>query len=179
MFLAKFRRAAGTLCTGWQEFFGRMLIPGVCAFFLKPFNNVAQRGIVLESRFAALAEKHDDRYAPKTLARDAPVGALFDHFVNTFFTPPGNPLDVLNLGQRFSSQRILAVSRNGVHADEPLHGCTENYRIVAAPAMRIAVLVSMVAKQSAAIGKQLYDNRVCCKDVLAFVFWQTLGVNAF
>src|ERR1700722_3617146 len=159
MFLAEFRRAAGTLCTGWQEFFGRMLVPGVCAFLLKPFNNVAQRGVVLESRTAALAEKHDDRYAPKTLARDAPIGALFNHFVDAFFAPAGNPLDVLNLGEGFRAQRILAVGRNGIHADKPLHGCPKNYRIVAAPAVRVAVLVRMMAKQGSAIGEQLYDDR--------------------
>ncbi len=45
--------------------------------------------------------------------------------------------------------------------------------------MRVAVLVRVVAKQCAAIGKQLYDNRVCCEDVLAFVFRQPFGVNAF
>ena len=74
---------------------------------------------------------------------------------------------------------FLTGKRNRIHGDEPLLGSPENHRVVAAPAMRVAMLVRVVAKQCAAIGKQFYDNRVCCEDVLAFVFRQPFRVNAF
>src|SRR5882724_13424059 len=164
-----------------------MLIPGVSAFFLEPFDDIAERCEIFELRTASVAEKHDDRHAPEALARDAPVRAFLNHFVDALFAPARNPLDVGNLGERFRAQRFLAVDRmtsrtgkrNRIHADEPLLGSPENHRIVATPAMRVAVLVRVLAKQCAAIGKQLYDNGVRCEDVLALVFRQAFRVNAF
>src|SRR5579859_271314 len=97
-----------------------MLVPRVGAFFFEPFDDVAERRVVLEPLAAAIAEKHDDGHAPEALAGNTPVGTLFDHFVDTFFAPTGNPFHVLNFTESFVAQRLLAVGRNGVHSNEPL-----------------------------------------------------------
>src|SRR6266403_1493555 len=155
-----------------------MLIPRVGAFLLEPFDDVAERGVIFKALSAAIAEKHDDRHAPETLARDAPIGALLNHFVNALFAPAGNPFHVGDFGERFGTQRFFAVGWNCIHANKPLHCRAKDHWVMAAPAMRVAVLVSVVTKQRPAIGEQLYDDRIGGEDVLAFVFGQPFGVNA-
>src|ERR1700730_15692187 len=66
----------------------------------------------------------------------------------------------------------------GVDLDKPLLGGTENHGIVAAPTMRIAVLVLVIGKERAAIGEQPYDNWNRAEDILTFIFWQALEVTA-
>src|SRR5262249_25374575 len=65
-----------------------------------------------------------------------------------------------------------------IHFDEPLFRGAEDDWIVAAPAMRVGVLVGVMRKERAVIREQLHDDGVRLEDVLAFVFGQTFGVNA-
>src|SRR5215471_7829931 len=48
---------------------------------------------------------------------------------------------------------------------------------MAAPAVRIAVLVIVVPEQSAAFTEQFHNDRIRGENVFAFVFRQTLGVD--
>src|SRR6202162_3454981 len=64
-----------------------------------------------------------------------------------------------------------------VHLDEPLLGGAKDDRIVAAPAVRITVLVRMMAQQRAAIGEKFYDNGIRRENVFAFVFGQAFRVH--
>ena len=127
---------------------------------------------------AALAEEHDDGHTPKALARDAPVRAFFDHFVDAVFAPAWNPFDVLNLSECFRTQRLFAVGRDRLHANEPLLCGAKDHRIVAAPAVRIAVLVGMMAEQRVAIGEKFHDDWIRGEDVFAPIFGQALRVDA-
>src|SRR5439155_18313328 len=54
----------------------------------------------------------------------------------------------------------------------------ENYRIVAAPTVRVAMSVFVVAKKSAAISEQFHDDGIRGENVFAFVFWQAFEVDA-
>ena len=89
-----------------SKFFRRVLVPGVGAFFLEPFDDVAQRREILELLAAGVAVKNDDRHAPEALARDAPVRALLDHFVNAVFAPGGNPFHVREFRRALPGARI-------------------------------------------------------------------------
>ncbi len=85
----------------------------------------------------------------------------------------------MNFFQRFLPQRFLSALRGLIHLDEPLLRRTENHRIVAAPAMRIAVLIVVIGKQRAAILKQLHDDGIRSENVLAFVLGQAFEKDAF
>src|SRR5579863_2412175 len=155
-----------------------MLVPGIGALFFEPFDDVAERGVVFEPLAAAIAKKHDDRHAPEALAGNTPVGALFDHFVNALFAPAGNPFHVLNFTESLDAQRLLAVDRNSVHSNEPLFRGTKDHGVVAAPAVRVAVFIGMMAKERAAVREQLYDNRIRGENVFALVLGQAFKVDA-
>ena len=76
--------------------------------------------------------------------------------------PLGDPLHAgLNLVERALAQRRL------VHGDEPLRGGTEDDRLLAAPAMRVAVADVLVQQQHAAFAQPLDDMRVGLVDLHA------------
>ena len=92
---------------------------------------------------AGVAIENDQRHAPEALARNAPVGALGDHFVHAVFAPLPESISRCRF-PRARAHAAVALSAPElslirVHVDEPLLGGAENHRIVAAPAMRIAV----------------------------------------
>ena len=66
-----------------------------------------------------------------------------------------------------------------IEADEPLLGGAEDHRIVAAPAVRIAVRQFALADQHAALLQQFDDDRIRLEDGLAFVFGQAFDEAAF
>src|SRR6266481_7079052 len=179
VFLAPFCGAAGAGCAGGEQFFRGVLIPGVGAFLFEPFHDVAQSGEILEARPACVAIENDDGNAPETLAGDAPVRALLNHFVHAVFAPSGNPFDAVDFFERFLAQGFLFSMRGLVHFDEPLLSGAKNYGIVAAPTVRVAVLVLVVAEERAAIVEQLYNNGIRGENVLAFVFGQAFEIDAF
>ena len=138
-----------------KKFFGGVFVPSVGTFFFEPLQDIAQRGEIVKLFAAAFAEEHDDRNAPEALARDAPVGTLLDHFVDAIFAPGGNPFDVVNFFERFGAKGFGGAVGGLVHFDKPLLGGTKNDGIVAAPAMRIGVLIGVMAEKRAAIGEEL------------------------
>src|SRR6266403_3488679 len=157
IFLAPLGFAAGALSSGGQEFLGSVLVPGVRAFLFKPTHHVAQRLVIFEARPAGLTIKNDDWHAPEALPRNSPVRALSNHAVHAIFAPGRNPLHVADFVERFLAQSCGASVCRRVHLDEPLLGRTKNYGIVAAPTMRITVLIVVMSEQRATIGQQL-DN---------------------
>ena len=163
---------------GGKQFFRGMLVPGVGAFFFEPFHDVAQRREIFQPLAARVAIKNDDRHAPETLPRDAPVRPLLDHFVNAFFAPRGHPFHRWDFVKRSWRNVSARAVRGLIHLDEPLLGGAENHRIVAAPAVRIAVLVSVLAEQRAAIAQQFHDDGIRLEDVFAFVFRQAFEIDA-
>src|SRR6202023_1174956 len=62
---------------------------------------------------------------------------------------------------------------------EPLLGGTENHRIVAAPAVRIAVSEFSLADEHAALLQQFDDRPIGLEYRFAFVLRQTFGESAF
>src|SRR5882724_511519 len=179
VFLTPFRRAAGALRSGRQQFFRCVLIPGVGPFFFEPLHDIAKRAKVFEALAATLAVENDDRDAPEALARDVPVWALLDHFVHAVFAPRGEPFHLMNFFEGFLAERFLFSMRGLVHFDEPLLGGAKDHRIVAAPAMRITVLVFVMPKERAAIGEEFHNDRIRGENIFAFVFGQAFEVDAF
>ena len=78
-----------------------MFVPGIGAFFIEPRDDVAERFEVFETLAAAIAIKNDDGRAPEALARNAPVGAMLDHFVHAIFAPRRNPFHAVDLFESF------------------------------------------------------------------------------
>src|SRR5207249_11005005 len=87
IFLAPFCGATGTLCPRGEQFFRRVLVPGVGAFLFKPFDDIAQSFEIFEARATTFTIKNDDRHAPEALAGDAPIRALLNHFAHAGFAP--------------------------------------------------------------------------------------------
>jgi hypothetical protein len=156
-----------------------MLIPGVSAFFFEPLHDIAQSRIIFEALAAALAIKNDDGHAPKTLAGNAPVGTMLDHFVHAVFAPGGKPFHVMNFFESFLAKRFLMAVGSLVHLDEPLLGSAEDHGVVAAPAVGIRVLGFVVTEERATIAEQFHDDGIRGENVLAFVFGQAFEIDAF
>src|SRR5580704_1938005 len=83
---------------------------------------------------AALAIEHDDGHAPRALTGYAPVRPGRDHVGDALLAPGRRPLYLLDGLERALAQIVA------IHADEPLFRRAKDGRIVAAPAMRIAVI---------------------------------------
>ena len=96
-----------------------------------------------------------DRHTPVALAGNTPVRALLDHGTNTIGRMRGIPLHmVLDLIGSNLAQTGL------VHRYKPLVGGTEKNRMLAAPAVRIAVRDLLLHHKRAALAKELDDVRV-------------------
>src|SRR5262245_49713436 len=94
---------------------------------------------------ASFAIEDEDRDTPDALAGDAPVRACGDHVRDAFLTPGGFPLDAFDGFEGAATQIIV------LHRNEPLLGGTENSRVVAAPAVRIAVVDFLRGEQRASV----------------------------
>ena len=95
-----------------------------------------------------------DRHAPRPLARDAPVGAVREHVVDALLAPRGDPLHAAHRVERLLAQAAV------FHRDEPLRRGQEDHRVVAAPAVRVLVLVRLVLPQRPRSRERLDDLRV-------------------
>src|SRR6267154_1285718 len=155
-----------------------MFVPRVGAFFFEPLDDVAQCFEVFETLAATFAIKNDDGRAPEALARNAPIGAMLDHFVHAIFAPGRNPFHTVDLFESFFPKSFRFPFSGCIHFDEPLCGSAKDDGIVATPAMRIAVLVGMMAEKRAVVGEKFDDDGVGREDVLAFVFGKAFGVDA-
>ena len=122
---------------------------------MEELDNGVERGVVHDLLAAVGAGVAGDRHAPVALAADAPVGTLLDHGANAVGGMRRIPLDVLaDLLASLLAQTGL------VHRDKPLVGGTEEHRMLAAPAVRIAVRDLLLEDQGAALAQELDDVRV-------------------
>ncbi len=130
-----------TTGAGREQFGGVLLKPDITTRFVKLISNMMHDSPIVEG-FSALFTIHDrDRHSPAALTTHTPVGAGFNHVVDTV-TPPGrNPLDPLDLCQRLLPQIVV------FHADKPLLGSTKNHRFFTAPAVRIAMTEVALVQQ--------------------------------
>src|ERR1700735_1421104 len=147
--------------------------PGVGAFTFEKRQNVAQGLVIGEDFSATFAIKYDQRDAPESLAGNAPVGPIRDHVVNALLAPGGNPFHFGDFGESFFAQVVV------IEFDEPLFGGAENHRIMAAPAVRIAVGNFSLADQHVFFSQQLVNQRVGFEYGFAFVLGQTFDEAAF
>src|SRR5580698_1654742 len=81
--------------------------------------------------------------AAKSPARDAPVRARLGHVADAIARPRGRPNDGIDFRHHLFAQALM------IDVDEPLLGGEKNHRIVASPAMRIAVRVHLAMQQRA------------------------------
>ena len=155
-----------------HELLQRPLVPGVGAVLVEDGRGAFddRRG---EHRFATAGTvERRDWHTPGALAGDAPVRAARDHVVDAVAAPGRNPLDLLvdrvKGGLAQSARRAFARRdhRLAVHPHEPLRGGEENHRIVAAPAVRVGVLVRLVVPEAAAFRQRLHDRGIRFEDLL-------------
>ena len=153
-----------------------MEVPGVGALFFEAIDDALVDGFVVEGFAALIAEEDGNGNAPDALAGDAPVGASGDHVGDALFAPGGIPDDLLDFvegalaeggdgavfGGRFRKH-------GGVHADEPLLGGADDDGVVAAPAVRVGVLVAGGAEECAFFFEEFDDGRVGFEDGEVFV----------
>src|SRR5215831_14243745 len=90
--------------------------------------------------FASSAIKSGDGYAPQSLPGNAPVTPFGQHAAHAFAPPCGHPGRDPGLIKGCLPERFRSASF-GIHRDEPLRRCSKDHRILAAPAMRIAVSI--------------------------------------
>src|ERR1700684_2128986 len=155
-----------------------MRVPGVRSFPFKKWNHMPQRLKIFQDLSAAVAVENHQRYSPKTLPRNAPVGPVLDHVVDAPFSPSRNPLHFLYFFQRRAAQprcvrrpyRRAAV----VELDEPLFRSAENNGLVAAPAMRIAVREFLLCHQHLTVFQQRNNCWIRFENSLAFIRRQPL-----
>ena len=138
-----------------QVALGSVSEPGVGALLVEELDDGVERSVVHDLLAAVGAGVAGDRHAPVALAADAPVGTLLDHGTDAVGRVGRIPLDVLT--------DLLAglLAQTGlVHRDKPLIGSTEEHRVLAAPAVRIAVRDLLLEDQCAALAQELDDVRV-------------------
>ena len=89
------------------------------------------------ARFAV--QKEGNRHAPVALTRDAPVGPLLNHALETRLAPCGDKLGIFHALLRRVAQRGLAPRGLVIHAHKPLCRRAIDKRCFVAPAVHIAV----------------------------------------
>ena len=129
--------------------------PGVGALLVEELDDGVERSVVHDLLAAVGAGVARDRHAPVALTADAPVGTLLDHGTDAVGRVGRIPLDVL--ADLFAS---LLAQTGLVHRDKPLVGSTEEHRVLAAPAVRIAVRDLLLEDQGAALAQELDDVRI-------------------
>src|SRR5262249_22583115 len=108
-------------------------------------------------------------YAPRPLTRDAPVGTVGDHVVDTVASPFWHPFDLsIDRSKRRLSKRGVAertatpvwARTRAIKRDEPLGRGQEDDRVMAAPAVRVRVLERLAVPEALAFAQCLLDARV-------------------
>src|SRR5579862_4265407 len=125
--------------------------PGVRALALEDVGDVVTECLARDRLAALFTVDGDHRHAPVALARDAPVGPGRDHVADPLPSPGGDPAHALDLGERALAE-VAAL-----HADEPLLGRAEDDRVLAPPAVRVAVRHRLRGEQRAT-GAQVIDD---------------------
>ena len=153
-------------------------MPGLQAFLLKQLNDApVERGIA-KRHLTAFAEENSNGHTPDALARDAPVGARGDHICDALLAPGGIPLDAVfdfvegALAKR--RRRAVGILHRCVDGDEPLLRGAEDHRVVAAPAVGVAVVNVGPAEERAARGDQVDDRLIGLENSLAVVLREAI-----
>ncbi len=133
-----------------------------------PSSNVRAR-IAFARLRASVASSSDSLHAVQTTAgigvphtrwrEHAPFGMVADHLRHARLAPRRQPRDAVHGLLRALAQPVA------VHADEPLRGRAEDHRVLAAPAVRIAVLVRLVRHERAR-GAQVLDDALVGREDL-------------
>src|ERR1700752_3457613 len=112
-----------------------------------------QRLHVVKQLAAVVAVEDRNGHAPESLPRDAPVGPLGNHRAHALHAPGWRPLHFGNLLERGVPQRRRLgrwnIRASRIELYEPLLGGAEDDRVVAAPAVRIAMLQLALGKECA------------------------------
>ena len=120
---------------------------------------------VKQRLLASLTVEDCNGHTPEPLPRDAPVGPCRNHVGDAVFTPFGQPTHLVDFIQRLLPQPVV------VDRDEPLTAGTENYGVVAAPAVGIRMVEPPRRPEQGTTGLQELDNRfVGLEDHLAGIF---------
>ena len=137
-----------------EELRDRAFVPRVGAVDVEHRRGLVDQGLG-QHRLAARGAVHcGDGHAPAALARDAPVGPVGDHALDAGAAPRRDPPRVVDGLQRARAQVV------GLHGDEPLRRGQEDHRVVAAPAVRVRVVVVLAVPQAAALRERRLDLRV-------------------
>ena len=139
------------------QFGGGFLEPHVGAVLLDECGDGADDARV-EERIAGRVVERRDRYAPRALARDAPVGAGFHRAFDAVLAPVGNPEDAVDLGEGGLAKSFPLTLV--VDLDEPLIHRAEDHGRLAAPAVRVAVVVILLMQQGGAHAEFVEDGVV-------------------
>ena len=162
--------AAGASRIRADEFRGIRRIPNVGGVQADQRHHAIENLAVRQRLLTRLAIEHDDGHAPGALPRDAPVRPRRDHVADALLAPRRIPLHLLD-----GLQRLLAEGRivnDAIHADKPLFGRAEDGRMVAAPAVRIAVLDLALGDERARVLQNFDDDAVALPYRLAEQFFR-------
>ena len=149
--------AAGLALHAARQVLGRLVRePRVGALRVEQVDHRVERLLGGHGAAALGALEHGDGHAPRALARDAPVGAVGHHAIRCGSSPTRESIPPRSRWRRsaFSRRRVL------VHGHEPLVGGAEDDRLVAAPAVRVAVQDLLLGHERAALAQPLDDGRV-------------------
>ena len=136
-----------------DEFVGLLLEPDVRAELRRRASRcLAMRLVGADGLAAVLAVEHGDRQTPAALTGDAPVVALADHGLHAVNAPRGQPAHIVAGGAGLVLERFDRA--------EPLRGGAEDDRLLAAPAVRIAVDDFLGGEQNARFLHVLEDDGV-------------------
>ena len=130
------------------------LEPDIGAVFLDEIGSVTD-DTCIENRLALRVIKRRDRHAPRSLPGDAPVGARLHGALDSVSAPAGHPIDAVDRSERLIAKPIV------VDVDEPLIHRAKNHRRLAAPTVRVAVLVFFFKGQFVPSLEQFDDGFIC------------------
>src|SRR5262249_4821449 len=132
--------------------------PGVRPLALEDVGDVRAQGLARNRLAAGRAEDRHHRYAPVTLPGHAPVGTGRDHVADALLPPGRFPAYARDLAEGTLAER------RPLHADEPLLGGAEDDRVLASPAVRVAVLDRPRGQEGPRRPQALDDARVGVED---------------
>src|SRR5215212_2310799 len=162
-----------------------MRIPRITRLALKDVGDVIDHRRV-GNRFSTLrAVEHRNRNTPNTLPRHAPVRTPLQHVAHAIDAPRRNPFNAFDLFERRRTQRpalrkivseitpvatvfifLNQVAVRLVHGNEPLRRGAKDHRVLAAPAMRIAMVILLTEEQYASFTHKLHNALVRVKHAL-------------
>ena len=147
-----------------------VLVPCICAFDLKCIYDPRIHVCVLQKEVSVRWQranfgKASQRHTPSALTRQHPIGALFDHRMQTVAALLWGPSDQLvDRSQRtFADRRavgVLPIANCLINRGKPLRCITEDDRSFRTPRMRIAVLDLTTCKQFTHLRQGSHHSRV-------------------